>query len=237
MRMGHRGLPGGLSLAKLLGLNTQPQRPDLTVDRSWLGPGTPRGPRPLARSQVRTDPGSARRKLGDHQLCPEVRPPRPAGWVDAGEVHRPDARPVPALGPPPVNRRTNPRLGRRHHAAHGRWPTYRCGLIPGTHGEKWHNINASLISGHRGLPGGLTLRKLLAQYRNTTPDPAPNGYGQSLVSRAQRDGERQLPRPLPNSGQSEPCILTSRRRQRPTYLSHLVFSPQFGMRIARVIEA
>ena len=60
-----------------------------------------------------------------------------------------------------------------HHAAHGRWPTSRCGLIPGTPGEKWKTVNASLISGRRGLPGGLSLKKLLAQYRAASLDPAP----------------------------------------------------------------
>ena len=101
LKVGHRGLPGGLSLAKLFG--PQHLAPTARLDRRagpGLGPGTPRGPRPLARSQGRPDPQAP--------------------------------------------------------------------------GESWANIYYALKLGRRGLPGGLTLAKFIAQYRNATPNPPPN---------------------------------------------------------------
>jgi hypothetical protein len=51
-----------------------------------------------------------------------------------------------------------------HHARTGVWPGPRTpGIIPGTACEKWKNIYESLRAGHRGLPGGSSLAKLLAE--------------------------------------------------------------------------
>jgi hypothetical protein len=43
----------------------------------------------------------------------------------------------------------------------GRWPGVRSGEIPGTGGERWVRVNRALSSGHRGLPGGDSLKRLL----------------------------------------------------------------------------
>jgi hypothetical protein len=104
---GNRGLPGGLSLAKLFRSDTLPEERDLTVQQVLV-------------------------------------------WAQA------------------------------HHAAHGRWPGLKAGHIPQAPGESWANIYYALKRGRRGLPGGLTLAKFIAQYRNTTPNPAPEAADNPL---------------------------------------------------------
>lgn len=52
-----------------------------------------------------------------------------------------------------------------YHAKHRNWPTCRCmeQVIPGTSGERWFNVDQALRKGLRGLLGGSSLSKLLAQ--------------------------------------------------------------------------
>jgi superfamily II DNA or RNA helicase len=52
-----------------------------------------------------------------------------------------------------------------HYREHGEWPKQVSGPVSGVPGEKWANINASLHAGGRGLPGGSSLARLLAQHR------------------------------------------------------------------------
>jgi hypothetical protein len=48
-----------------------------------------------------------------------------------------------------------------HHERTGHFPTVEDGALPDTHGEVWINIDACLKEGHRGLPGGSSLARLL----------------------------------------------------------------------------
>jgi hypothetical protein len=48
---------------------------------------------------------------------------------------------------------------------HGRWPTPLTGRIVGTMGEKWRNVDSALRIGLRGLEGGTSLPRLLAEAR------------------------------------------------------------------------
>jgi hypothetical protein len=52
-----------------------------------------------------------------------------------------------------------------HHARTGRWPHAKSGPVEGAPGEAWGNINAALYDGHRGLPGGDSLARLLNRHR------------------------------------------------------------------------
>jgi superfamily II DNA or RNA helicase len=71
------------------------------------------------------------------------------------------------------NIQTLPRLTKKqiqkwadaHHEKTGQWPKATSGDVLGAPGEKWANINASLAKGLRGLPGGSSLAKLLAENR------------------------------------------------------------------------
>jgi hypothetical protein len=51
-----------------------------------------------------------------------------------------------------------------HHARTGRWPTAASGPVEGAPGEVWAYINTSLARGHRGLPWGSSLSRLLARH-------------------------------------------------------------------------
>lgn len=52
-----------------------------------------------------------------------------------------------------------------HHRKTGQWPRQSSGAVFGAPGEKWGNIRARLFQGGRGLPGGSSLARLLAQRR------------------------------------------------------------------------
>lgn len=52
-----------------------------------------------------------------------------------------------------------------HHRKTGEWPKAKSGGVLEAHGEKWQNIANALSIGLRGLPGGSSLAKLLAEKR------------------------------------------------------------------------
>lgn len=52
-----------------------------------------------------------------------------------------------------------------HKRQTGSWPTAGSGPITAAPGETWQAVNASLHRGHRGLSGGTTLARLLAEER------------------------------------------------------------------------
>jgi hypothetical protein len=58
-----------------------------------------------------------------------------------------------------------------HYARHGCWPQVQSGPIDGAPGETWARINSALDQGHRGLPGGSSLRRLLEKHRKTVGPP------------------------------------------------------------------
>jgi hypothetical protein len=53
-----------------------------------------------------------------------------------------------------------------HHAKMGTWPKQRSGSVIGGEGDTWLAIDSGSRFGHRGLPGGSSLAKLLARHRN-----------------------------------------------------------------------
>jgi hypothetical protein len=58
-----------------------------------------------------------------------------------------------------------------HHAATGRWPACDSGLVSGgPDGLTWRAIGTALSRGGRGLPGGWTLCRLLAEERGVRPE-------------------------------------------------------------------
>lgn len=52
-----------------------------------------------------------------------------------------------------------------HHKKTGAWPKIKSGEVFGAPNEKWSSITIALTQGHRGLPGGSSLAKLLAEKR------------------------------------------------------------------------
>lgn len=53
------------------------------------------------------------------------------------------------------------------HARTGKWPHADSGRVLGTLGETWKAVDMALRKGHRGLPGGTTLRRLLQEHRKS----------------------------------------------------------------------
>ncbi|MBY0523623.1 MAG: hypothetical protein K2R98_09490 [Gemmataceae bacterium] len=51
------------------------------------------------------------------------------------------------------------------HARTGQWPKKKSGVILDTGGEKWDFVDSALQNGGRGLPGGSSLPRLLAEHR------------------------------------------------------------------------
>jgi hypothetical protein len=52
-----------------------------------------------------------------------------------------------------------------HHARTGRWPHRNSGPVAGAPGETWVHVSQALGKGLRGLPGGSSLFRLLAEHR------------------------------------------------------------------------
>jgi hypothetical protein len=52
-----------------------------------------------------------------------------------------------------------------YRARTGSWPNAKAGPVPEALGQTWNAINMALYVGHRGLPGGDTLARLLGRLR------------------------------------------------------------------------
>jgi hypothetical protein len=61
-----------------------------------------------------------------------------------------------------------------HHAATGRWPTEESGPLIGAPHEKWKNLALVVRVGHRGMPGGQSLARLLEQHRGVVSKRVPS---------------------------------------------------------------
>jgi hypothetical protein len=53
----------------------------------------------------------------------------------------------------------------RHKGRTGAWPHLNAGPVADAPGETWRGLNRALWGGHRGLPGGSSLARLLAERR------------------------------------------------------------------------
>jgi hypothetical protein len=172
---GFRGLPGGTTLKLLLvehrGPKTAKRYKDLTVEQilTWADahrratgrwPGASSGPIDGA---WRLSWSSVARflKYGGRGL--------PGGTTLQHLVkkHRSQSRPWPQV---------RPRLSidqilawaDAHHAACGNWPKIADVPIAAAPGESWKRIDVALRAGSRGLPGGTSLPRLLAERRSVT---------------------------------------------------------------------
>ena len=167
-----RGLPGGSSLAQLLaerrGVRNEKRLPRLTeaqilgwadAHRQLTGkwPDHNSGP-------VNGTPGETWRGINTALVKGGRGLPRGLSLALLLKKHR--------------GRRHRKRLPRLTHKqilrwadAHrhrwGKWPTSESGPIQDVSGETWNAIEVALRRGHRGLPGGSSLAKILARHRGT----------------------------------------------------------------------
>jgi hypothetical protein len=176
LRFGRRGLPGGTTLAKLLGPlsardpNPRGARPRLTIDQvlAWIQvhrAATGAWPRPGS-GPVAGVPGESWVKI-QHALRHGERG-LPAG-TSLEALIRERLDPTARLRPPDMTVEQILAWADAHHAATGRWPAASSGAVTGAPGEKWGNLDAALHKGSRGLPSGLSLSKLLALHRKFAP--------------------------------------------------------------------
>jgi hypothetical protein len=164
LRRGIRELPGGSSLAKLLAEHRGRRN----------GAALP----PLTTSQVLTWADSHRRRTGSwpRETSGLIQEAPGETWHNVDRVlragyrgfhggsslarllesHR-GVRNIKAL--PRLTLGQITRWANAYRRRTGKWPRMGSGLVPGTR-ESWSAINAALINGRRGLPGGSSLAKL-----------------------------------------------------------------------------
>jgi hypothetical protein len=179
LRSGFRGLPAGISLGRLLtercGAPTN-QRPPLTVKQilAWADAYHERaGKWPMATSGPIREADRETWSGVAHALREGYRGlPGGSSLAHLLGEHRGSR-----------NRRLPPRLTKgqivawaeQHYRRTKHWPNKRTGeAIPDAPGESWTNLDAALRVGTRGLPGGSSLARLLAEAcgcRNTAALP------------------------------------------------------------------
>jgi hypothetical protein len=166
LRTGLRGQPGGSSLTLLLarqrGVRNTARPPDLTVEQvlGWADAHQRRaGKWPTAESGPVADAPRETWVAIDTALRNGRR--GLAGGSSLAQLLESE-RGVP-------NRKNRPRLtveqvrawAQAHRDRTGRWPHTHSGPIPEAPGETWRRVDAALRSGCRGLPGELSLARLL----------------------------------------------------------------------------
>jgi pyrroloquinoline quinone (PQQ) biosynthesis protein C len=170
LRLGFRGLPGGSSLAKLLaekcGIPNRMSRPRLTYTQilAWADDHKRRTGRwPNQNSgPVLAAPGETWR--GIHRALKRGDRGLPGGETLAGLLQRRrnvrSSRILPPLREPLILKWAD-----NHYRRFREWPSPRSGRVVGAPHEEWPRINTALSCGLRGLPGGSSLAKLLAEHR------------------------------------------------------------------------
>jgi hypothetical protein len=101
------------------------------------------------------------------------------------------------LAAPPLTPEQVVTWARRHRRQTGQWPTRTSGEVPGEVGESWSAINNALYRGLRGLPGGSSLARLLAQrcgVRNPADAPPLSVEGILALAEAHHRRSGQWPR-------------------------------------------
>jgi len=169
---GHRGLPGGSTLAQLLaakrGIRNHLDLPALNIQQilKW------------ADSHHRKTGKWPKRNTGDVLGTPSEK------WMSIENALRRGQRGLPAgsslaqllaekrgarnnYSVPDLTIRQILKWAHTHHRKTGQWPNRNSGDVLGAPGEKWANIDAVISQGLRGLPGGSSLAKLLAEKRTT----------------------------------------------------------------------
>ncbi|HEY3243571.1 MAG TPA: hypothetical protein VGM03_09490 [Phycisphaerae bacterium] len=170
LKQGHRGLPGGTSLARLLvekrGVANPQFQPPLTINKilAWADAHRQRTGRWPKRNSgaVSTARGETWMAV-DHCLLRGSR-----GLPGGSSLARLLANRRGVPNPMDLPRLTHERIlawADRHVRRTGRWPNLNSGAVSGAPGERWSAIHTSLQQGHRGLAGGSSLARLLAARR------------------------------------------------------------------------
>lgn len=168
LRGGYRGLPGGSSLAKLLGRRNKriPKAgPSLAQILAWADAHFKRTgtwPTKSLRSRVAEAPGETWLAI-DSMLRSEGR-----GWRGRTSLSRLLRKYRGVLRPTPRPRWTQNDIlawADAHRDQTGEWPTTRSGSIGADRGQTWRSVDCALVEGYFGLKGGSSLAQLLAVRR------------------------------------------------------------------------
>jgi len=167
---GRRRLPGGSTLAQLLaekrGVRNLQTLPDLTPEQilKW------------ADAHHERSGQWPNKKSGEVPEAPGQKWAAVSGSLHAGNRGLPGGSSLAKLlaakrgvrnlrGLPDLTIEKILKWADAHHKRTGQWPDAKSGELLGEPGEKWQNINAALFKGRRGLSGGSSLPKLLAEKR------------------------------------------------------------------------
>lgn len=169
---GHRGCPGGDSLAQLLfrcrGVRPRHLPPPLTVEQvlTWADAHhrrTGRWPGGHDAGQIRGAP------KGTTWVAVELALSRGKRGLPGGvtlaqllDQHRSVRN---RLNVPDLTGSQVLAWADDHHRRHGEWPKYQDGAVAAATGETWAAIDTALFKGARGFPGDDSLAKLLARAR------------------------------------------------------------------------
>jgi hypothetical protein len=169
LHAGARGLPGGTTLAKLLaeqrGARNHRDLPPLSEVQilAWADAWhirTGRWPGPDLRQAIPEAPG-------EKWNCIDVALHTGGRGLPGGDslarllARKRQVRNIQNL--PPLTEKQILGWARAHQARTGAWPTYYLGAVEEAPEESWKGINSALREGGRGLPGGSSLARLLAE--------------------------------------------------------------------------
>lgn len=183
---GKRGLPKGMTIVRLLtrrrGVRNRRRPAPLTVKQilSWAdqhhaatGQWPLRSSGPIAGVQGETW------LLVDGALLAGLRGlPRGGSLLRLLKRHRGVRS---AFRPPPLSMAKVLRWIDAHHARTGRWPTYKSGRVHDAPSETWRAIDKALQAGRRGLPGDLTLARVLSTKRGVRHRTRPPALSVSQI--------------------------------------------------------
>ena len=211
LRNGQRGLPGGHSLARLLsakrGISNRGNLPRLSHKQilSWADSYRKRnGTWPLARNEAVVESPqdswhgiNQALYLGRRGLRQGSSLPRLLARYRGVTRH---------VRRPPLHERQILAWADAYNDRTTKWPNSKSGAIPESPGESWRKIEKALRCGTRGLPGNITLAKLLAKRRGARYHLALPPLTEEKILRWARAYKRQTGRwpnrdsgPIPNS--------------------------------------
>jgi hypothetical protein len=102
---------------------------------------------------------------------------------------------------PPLTAELILRWADAHRRRTGRWPSADSGYVDGVPGQTWQAVNRALFAGSRGLPGGSSLARLLAERRGKrNKAQAPRLREEQILLWADRHYRRTGRWPIPASG-------------------------------------
>ena len=173
LNQGHRGLPTGSSLARLLaderGRRNQKVLPPLTKDMilAWADAHHQRTGRwPKQKTGSLSDAPAETWANIDAALARGSRSlPGGSSLAQLLAAER-EVRHYGNL--PPLSIEKIRAWAAAHHERSGKWPTTTCGPITEAPSETWSGVDQALTKGHRGLPGGSSLSRLIRENRGNS---------------------------------------------------------------------